>query len=263
MFKWQVKFGLLVYAVALISCHSSAPKAAVQSVQKKDTVKAVVQKADKKEAPHFLITIDTIVNKDTLKVVWCENGLIKCSLNQLLDSIINPNVSWDIRDAISQLDGGLDRILVPYNRKPRKFILNDEVVLISLVDWKGRANLFILNRTKTSLKFAKEDDCNPICKESTYIYVDLKHNIIINHGGQDKYEHGKYSDAGNDASSNSPYWIYRYQITNRHFVQTKLDTLFFKEFLKIDVNDCNGAQIFYNIIAHRESRELDKYMSHD
>lgn len=253
MLRKQIKWGWLACAAVLVSCHSGKNKSAANAIQHKDTAAIVVKKESEKKPPESFLILDTIVKNDTLKVLWYQNGSIKCLLNGFSDSIEDADISWDIRDSLSQLADGFNRIITPYNHKPLKFLLNNKVLLFTLVDWKGRANLFLLNRTKTALKFAQQNDDNPICRESGYVYVDLKHNNILEHGRQDRREHDKQADALDDTSSNVPYWIYQYKITDKHFVQTDLDTAFFKEFLKIDVDEAKGARIFYTIIAQRQN----------
>jgi hypothetical protein len=275
---------LLGYMIVLAGCHSTVHKEIRQAVEKKDGGKTIIAIGNKKSPTDFFVAINKIIHNDTLKVYRYNNGLIKCSLNKLWDTITtsNPFLAWDEINWLIDGEDENESIFMPDDLKPRMFILNDTVLIINVIDSKGRVNLFLLNRTKNELKFASENNYNPICNLSTYVYVDLKHNVILNHDKQYQYGHTRQACIRNDTLSEgplckeiyniegiegqpylpttiSPYFIHRYKIINRHFIQTDLDTSFFRVFLKIDVFNPDGARLFYHIVANCEHWKRDMY----
>ncbi|HTA27973.1 MAG TPA: hypothetical protein VK809_09295 [Bacteroidia bacterium] len=251
---------LLSYGIALIGCQQGKKKATEKSV-KADSGNVFVKPQDKNTDSHFLIPIDTIIGKDTIKVKWYQNGLVCCSLNSMSDTITNTDVKWDPVDFKYLKEEGLKRIILQGEQVPLNLVMSDKIIIINLVDWKGRAVLFLLNRTINEIKFTKQDEFNPIAEESGYVYVDLKNGVILDHGRQDNYDHGKNADAGDDKWEGSPYWIYRFKIKDNRFVQTDLDTSFFKEFLKLDLGSMEDNRTFYTILLKKENWQRDRYVT--
>ncbi len=239
--------------VILVGCHCAVKKDTAQGLQKKEAVKYAVHKeAPQKSYPIFDV-FDTIIKKDTIKVVLYNQTMIKCSLNQLYDTFNaeHEGIGWDTQYYSYH---NIAPILVPGEKKPENCLLNDSIMIIPICNWRGNTILFLLNRTNKSLKFAKGNGTNPIYEGSYYIYVDLKNNIIIGHGMRSMY------DNSNGITVWTPYKISRYRIEYKHFVRTDLDTSSYKELVNADgIEFYKGAMKFYNIVLHHISWERDKY----
>ena len=270
MERKQNLYGLLFCVWALTSCHSPANKGNGQGVPKKDTVKTIAQAPPQKKATGAFVILDTVAGKDTLKVVLFRDSMIRCSINNLADTFnAGPlNLYWDTS---SFKNGNLaPSIIVPGYKKPRGFILNDSLLLITVPSWRGNMALFLLNRTKTSLRFTKRNKDNPIFHTPYYIYVDMKNNISIDHDGGKVYDD---EDVGDYGQEHGRFLIYRYKIEpfhtghtggDKHFVQTGLVASSLKELDRmytVDDSKDSNERAFYNIIVHNENWKRDRYDS--
>ena len=242
----------------LVCCNSQVNKQ--QHSFTNSSSQTIVKDSSKQRLPVNWVALDTIVGKDTIKMVIYGDTIIKCSLNQLADTLYNHYIitgSWDKKDIdAGALQSNTDKlILVPGSKKPRQFILNDTMLIISICDWKGRALLYLLNRTPNSICFAKKSEKNPVGAEGYYVYVDIKNDVIIDYG--DRIHPG--GDNG-DGNIYAPYKIERFRIKNRRFVYSDCDTSFYKQFLKLDMDSLKDVRTFYEIIAHKENWKRNKYV---
>ena len=260
----EIKYWLLIIlfgcGVAFAGCHSSADKRSVLKIQKRDTVKVITE--SKKKAPDRYVILDTVAGKDTIRVVLYNNTMIKCTLNNLSDTYnaANEYQYWDTSYA-NYSKYNVAPIIVPGKRNPVKFILNDTMLLMSIEssNTTGGMMLFLLSKTKNSLKFASEDSANPIILRPFYIYVDIRNNIIIDHDYREIYD--DYDHAGDEEYGR--YLIYRFRIVKKRFIQTDLDASFFNGFEKLDMEDnpIGDSRTFYNIILKNENWKRDRYDS--
>ena len=252
--RFSNKIGYAVLAtIAMASCHSSVSKQALQNIEKKDTAKAISQ-----QVSVSYMALDTIVDRDTIKVVLYGNTRIRCSINKLSDTIniAQSGINWDTSSE-SYINDDVMPILIPNEKKPVKFILNDSLLLLPICDGNARTLLYLLNRTKTSLKFSGQDMAYSLLTSSYYIYIDLKHNTIINYADEiylDTLVNGIEEQIRR-------YPIFRYKIEHKRIVQINSAVCYFKEFEQLDMkdNELKDVQTFYNIILHHEDWEHDKY----
>jgi hypothetical protein len=263
MLRKQFNFGLLLCVVALTSCHSSANKGTGQSVQKKDPVKVVSQSAAPQKPTDTYVILDTVVKRDTIKVVLYNGTMIRCSVNQFSDTYnaASNNQQWD--NLFEQYcHNNAPFIFIPNQKKPQKFILNDSLLIIPVPSSSptGGMLLFLLNRTKNSLVFSKPDDDNPVIHAPYYIYVDIKNNTIIDHDRKEIYDEEEYS--GDE--QNGRFVVYRYKISNKHFIRSDVAASYLKQFNGADfIEDSTGSheRTFYNYVASHENWKRDKYDS--
>jgi len=258
MLKKQNLYGILLPVAVLVACHSSENKEPQQDIQKKDIVKSVIGKEASKKLPDSFLILDTIVGGDTLKVVLYDRTRLRCSLNNLSDTINikQSGIGWDTSYS-SYINDNVAPILIPGIKKPQKFILNDSLLLLPICDGNWRTLLYLLNITKSSLKFSGEDVVYTLLTSSYYIYVDLKNNTIIN------YADRIYIDTVINGISRQirRYPIFRYKIINKKIVQINSAISYFKEFnqLEMDNNKQKHVRTFYNTIVQRENWKRDKY----
>jgi hypothetical protein len=157
MIKKEFKYWLLaILAIVIASCHSSAPKVTVQSIQKKDTVNGLLHTQKDSNTIQVVEVLDTIIKKDTIKISRNSKGVLKCSINSLSDTFLwkgtewKPKFDWDFKSEAYN-------IITPDGKRSRILIENDSLLLFSQTDadeYNLFTVLFLVNRTKTSLKFA-------------------------------------------------------------------------------------------------------------
>ena len=217
MERKQNLYGLLFCVVALTSCHSPANKGNGQGGAKKDTVKTIAQAPPPNKATSTFVILDTVAGRDTIKVVLYRDSMIRCSINNLSDTFnaARDYMHWDTSYS-NLINEEVAPILIPRKKKPAKFILNDSLFIFPLFNENFRTKLYLVNRTKTSLKFA-ENGLAGSYSSSYYIYVDLKKNIIYTLSAID------YSDSSgtNPKKPHFPYEFDRYKIFGKHLVNTE------------------------------------------
>ena len=148
-------------------------------------------------------------------------------------------------------------VIVSGENKPVKFILNDSLLIIPMscgyMRMDGAVQLYLLNRTKTSIRFAQGK--NPITQYPFYMYVDLKRNAIINY-----YYHEIYDDEANaDDGQKGRFLINRYKISNKQFVKTDEVASYYPKFEKVDLDSLPNLIAFYNAIVNKENWKRDRY----
>ncbi len=252
---------LLSIAVTIASCHNSTGKVTVpDSRAKKDSLKAVEKtETHKGPFPTFVI-LDTVVGSDTMKFTMYGDSLVKCSINRLSDTS-NCGGHFEHWDS-SFGDYGL--IIVPDKMKLQKFILNDSILIVPVsygfMRMSGGVALFLLNRTKYSLKFAPVNTDNPCRIGSECPYVDIKSNQII-----DYYYHAIYNDEdyGNGGDEHGRYMTFRSRIKNKQFVQADEIAASSKEIEKLELFDPGNSDLiaYYTLLAHHEDWNRDRYDS--
>jgi len=235
---------LLFCVWALTSCHSPANKGNGQGVPKKDTVKTIAQAPPQKKATGAFVILDTVAGKDTLKVVLFRDSMIRCSINNLADTFnaARDYMHWDTSFS-DYLSYNVAPILIPGEKKPKKFILNDSLVVIPLCVGNSNMQLYLLNKTKKSLKFALKNGFNVFYSSSFYSYVDLKHNTIINYADRIYIARGPGED----------HWVFpvfRYKIAHKHIVEINSSAVYFKEFERLDMENTDDIRTFFNNIVH-------------
>lgn len=268
MFRNQAVFTVLVVLMAA-GCHSPVKKEEGKVAAKPAPVVTQKEPARIEQTPSALpgtyVSLDTVVHHDTIKVVLYNNTMIKCSLNRLSDTYnaAQNSEDWEHnRDFPGQdnIPNRVDAILVPGIKKPQKFILNDSLLIIPVASsfTTGGILLFVLERTKKKLSFPKGDKANPIIQGPEYIYVDLKKNVIIGHDGNEIYDDEENAGDGEPGR----FLIYRYKISNRHFVLTDVVASYIKQFdeglLTVDTVG-SYERAFYNFIIKHENWQRDKY----
>ncbi len=257
--------------IILAGCHSPTPKQELKTIQKKDSIKPVVQKMDTvkpiaqegdsdTDGPIYVM-IDTIVNHDTINVTLYNDTMISCSINRLADTLNGAHI---IRGSWDESFANYRAIYTPNRFSPVNFILNDTMFLFTIgygyTDWDCGISLFLLHRTKKSLKFVKRDKDNPISRETDDLYIDLKKNEILE---DFNHEISDYEDAGEFDGEYGRYIVERYKIQNGKFVQTDYVALSFPEFRYFYFGDGNDTTYwtFYHTISMRENWARDRYDS--
>jgi hypothetical protein len=124
--------------------------------------------------------LDTLVDGNHIAVNWFESGRIELSRNTESDTI-----HWfsfgDFADRRNHA-----AIILPNLAKAEKIVVSNDMILFSVVDFKGRGALFRVNiYDNGSLKFAASTSgcINPVIRESRFIYVNLNENLAVNNGG--------------------------------------------------------------------------------
>ena len=196
------------------------------------TADSSVVKSEKNEEIQLL---DTVINKSNVSIKWFSNGKIKVKLNGYSDSI-----KWFPFDEFSdKIDHSA--IILKGNKQPERIVMNDSLIVFSIIDFKGRAVLFLINRMSNgSIKFSKnQNNCiNPIINESAFLYIDLKNEFVINHGGREQ---------GPDSMGNS-FYIFSYRMKDHCFILSKKYKSKNKKNDKLDLSNFKDAAIFYKNI---------------
>jgi hypothetical protein len=184
-----------------------------------------------------ITVIDTIIGKNLYKVNWFNNGIIRFEMNNnAYDSI-----KWFPYDDLAEKENH-KCIILPSKMKAEKFLITKSKVFFSIVDFKGRAVLFNLNILKNNrIFFSKDTHNNPIIRESRYIYINAKKNLIIDNGGNHKFGDGLISKS---------YDIYEYTIDEdiklKKTYQIKVKNRQPKK--RLDLVNLNDVLYFYNKI---------------
>ena len=266
--SFRFSFVLLGFSIAIASCNYTARKNAVQDQSKKDSAKPVIKAETMKGAFPTFVVLDTVVGTDTIKFTMYSDSLVRCSVNRLCDSC-NCGGRFEHWDS-SFGDYGL--IMVPDKKKLQKFILNDSILIVPVsfgfMRMNGGVALFLINRTKHSLKFADANKHNPIRTGSSNAYIDLKNNQIINYYYTPEYDN---VDAGECNLDHPRYLVYRYKIAavksipggQRHFIQTDEVAASSKELDKVEVfiGEDSIDRVFYTWLVRKENWKRDKYDS--
>ena len=122
-----------------------------------------------------ILVIDTILAKGTFKLIWYSNGQIKASLNNMTAT----RKFFPYEELIKNKS---HQSLVLSANILTNFIIEKDYLLFSLTDFKGRANIFGIHFSNGKMFFytSQSPFLNPIVNESSYLFVDVKNNIILN-----------------------------------------------------------------------------------
>lgn len=254
----KIKY-IVLGVVAMASCHSPTKKEAVQTVANPAPV--VIQKESTPivntptASPGTYVILDTIIRRDTLKVVLYDKTMIRCSFNRLsavLDARSEVR-AWDSSYAICNC------MLPPNKWKPVNLIMNDSLLIISTtcgyMAMDGATHIYLLYRTKKSLKFAKGK--NPIAQYPCTMYVDLKNNTIMGY-----YYHEIYDDEPDAGEGQYGRWLVgRYKIINRSFVFMGTAAVYYPQYDEVDLDNDSTLRPFYKTVIQKENWKRDSYDS--
>jgi len=180
--------------------------------------------------------VDTIIGGNFYKVVWFNDGIVKFEMNHVSDSI-----KWFPYDELADKENH-SAIILPYKKKAEKIVITKSKIYFSLVDFKGRAVLFNLNvLANNKVLFSKNTKTNPIIRESRFVYINIKKDLIINNGGKHKLADGLIGKS---------YDIYEYKIDKNikleRSYQTKVKNKQPKK--QLDLGNASDAIYFYSKI---------------
>ena len=206
------------------------------------------------------VVLDTIVGRDTVRFVLFDDSLISCSINNLRDTFNSGGklAHWDSSFANKGL------IMVPGRKRRQELILNDSILIVPVhygfMSFSEGVALFLLNRTRASLKFARGDENNPIRFGSHFPYVDIKGNQVISCYYRQMYND---QDAGNGGDEHGRYELYRFRIEHKQFVKTNYAVSCSKELERVPMYDPEDSDLmaFYTLIAQHEDWLRDRYDS--
>jgi len=236
--KRKIKYLFVVFSgIFLLSCTYSANNTDYillkENFAVKDTTKIMVSQNSK------ISILDTIIDTNKIKINWSINGKIELFVNQNSDSI-----NWFSYDEYAdKIDHS--SIIQADKNKPLNIVVTDSFLIFSIVDFKGRAALFLANRfANGNVKFANSiDDCiNPMINESSFVFIDLKRKIIINNGG--KYQL-------NDTLFGNSYNIYTYILSDGCIKHKNSYQSYNKKLMRsknLDLSTFDDAKKFYTII---------------
>jgi len=144
-----------------------------------DTLNEITQPKKPKKI-NVIHVLDTLIEGNHIAVNWFERGKIEVYRNTTSDSI-----HWfsfgDFADERNHA-----AIILPDHTKAEKIVVSNDMILFSVVDFKGRGALFRVNISDNgSLKFAASTSgcINPVIRQSRFIYVNLNENLAVNNGG--------------------------------------------------------------------------------
>lgn len=167
---------LMATLLLLLSC--SQPNATSDSNKGKSLrIEDSIAKHDT-AAVTVVSILDTVINAKSICVNWFSNGKITFSLNNYSDTI-----SWFPFDDFADKTNHA-AIITPGASAAKEIVISKDNIFFSVVDFRGRAALFHVNTLQNGPVYFDTTSCsNPLINESSYIFVDLNKNKIINTGG--------------------------------------------------------------------------------
>lgn len=160
-----------------------------------------------------VLIIDTIINKSAFNVFWFIDGTIKVRYKGTLIS----RKYYPYDDYLTKGKSHNSMYIKQKNKikNLQNIVVDGCVILFSLTDFKGRANIFGIKQNNNALSFFSDSipNLNPIVNESSYLLIDPKNRIILNASPQRNLENQK--DEG---------WnIYIYHYTDSTFLRQSVE----------------------------------------